>query len=168
MNKILSLITLLLLSVATFAEDFNIVGTWNQYEGDQEGLDGVWTFNADETGTIVEYHKGQPEDPSSFTYSFDAANSILTVYTKDKDKGKTKMWVMPLVIISPTEFTYTEEGDVLRWVKQGSDPSGIQRVSIGNSTTGPVYTLSGQRLAAPHKGVNIINGKKVVNLTKGD
>ena len=162
MKKILSLITLLLLSVATFAEDFNIIGTWNQYEEDQEGLDGIWTFNADATVTIVEYHKGQPESTSSHPYSFDAANNILTVYIENKDKGKTKEWVMPIVIISPTEFTYSEDGDVLRWIKQGSDPSGIQQVSVDNSSTGSVYTLSGQRLAAPHKGINIINGKKVV------
>ncbi len=41
------------------------------------------------------------------------------------------------------------------------DPSGINDLQADNNST-PVYSLSGQRLAAPRKGVNIVGGRKVV------
>lgn len=47
-------------------------------------------------------------------------------------------------------------------VKVEQDPSGISDVQVGVKANFPVYTLSGQRLAAPRKGINIIGGKKVV------
>ena len=40
-------------------------------------------------------------------------------------------------------------------------PSGISSVGA-DSEDAPVYTLSGQRLAAPRKGINIVGGKKVI------
>jgi len=40
-------------------------------------------------------------------------------------------------------------------------PSGISSVGA-DSEDAPVYTLSGQRLAAPQKGINIVGGKKVI------
>jgi hypothetical protein len=46
----------------------------------------------------------------------------------------------------------------------GSDPSGIEDVTIGDIEDAPVYNLSGQRLSAPQKGINIVNGKKVISL----
>ena len=42
------------------------------------------------------------------------------------------------------------------------DPSGISTVMIDEKAGVPIYTPSGQRLAAPRKGVNIIGGKKVI------
>ena len=42
------------------------------------------------------------------------------------------------------------------------DPSGISNVQMDDETVKSVFTLSGQRLAAPKKGINIIGGKKVV------
>ena len=47
---------------------------------------------------------------------------------------------------------------------EGSNPSGIAGI-VGNSNeTAPVYNLSGQRLSAPQKGINFVNGKKVMIL----
>ena len=40
-------------------------------------------------------------------------------------------------------------------------PSGISSVGADSEDV-PVYTLSGQRLAAPQKGINIVGGKKVI------
>ena len=40
-------------------------------------------------------------------------------------------------------------------------PSGISSVGADSEDT-PFYTLSGQRLAAPRKGINIVGGKKVI------
>ena len=47
-------------------------------------------------------------------------------------------------------------------VKVEQDPSGISDVLVGVKANFPVYTLSGQRLDAPRKGINIICGRKVV------
>jgi Leucine-rich repeat (LRR) protein len=44
----------------------------------------------------------------------------------------------------------------------GSDPSGIQSVTLGKDTNTPIYDLNGTRLESPKKGINIIGGKKVV------
>ena len=44
----------------------------------------------------------------------------------------------------------------------GSDPSGIQSVTLGKDTNTPIYDLNGRRLESPKKGINIIGGKKVV------
>ena len=44
--------------------------------------------------------------------------------------------------------------------------SGIQNVTGDRSTlSDTIYNLSGQRLTAPQKGINIINGKKVVTIS---
>ena len=42
------------------------------------------------------------------------------------------------------------------------NPSGINDIITGTSTGSPVFSLSGQRLAAPRKGINIIGGRKVI------
>ena len=47
-------------------------------------------------------------------------------------------------------------------VKVEKDPSGISTVMMDEKAGVPIYTPSGQRLAAPRKGVNIVGGKKVV------
>ncbi|MBQ9646249.1 MAG: BspA family leucine-rich repeat surface protein [Prevotella sp.] len=39
---------------------------------------------------------------------------------------------------------------------------GVSPVVAGHDTDAPVYSLSGQRLAAPHKGLNIVGGRKVI------
>ena len=41
-------------------------------------------------------------------------------------------------------------------------PSGISDMTSATTENLPVFSLSGQRLAAPRKGVNIIGGKKVL------
>jgi len=47
-------------------------------------------------------------------------------------------------------------------VKVEPDPSGISNVQMDDETVKIVFTLSGQRLTAPKKGINIIGGKKVI------
>ncbi len=43
-----------------------------------------------------------------------------------------------------------------------SDATAIDNVTIDKSAAPTIYSLSGQRLSAPQKGVNVIDGKKVV------
>ncbi len=37
----------------------------------------------------------------------------------------------------------------------------IQNFKMGSNINSPIYNLNGQRLDKPHKGINIISGKKV-------
>ena len=41
-------------------------------------------------------------------------------------------------------------------------PVGITDVVAKTEDNAPVYSLSGQRLAAPQKGINIVGGKKLM------
>ena len=45
-------------------------------------------------------------------------------------------------------------------IKQGAVPSTVIPVSVDKKDV--IYDLLGRRLDAPQKGINIINGKKVV------
>ena len=47
-------------------------------------------------------------------------------------------------------------------VKKAGAESGINAVAAPQNGNGAIYTLSGQRIAAPVKGINIIGGKKIV------
>jgi hypothetical protein len=39
---------------------------------------------------------------------------------------------------------------------------GASSASVNSAESAPVFTLSGQRLAAPRKGINIVGGKKIM------
>ena len=43
-------------------------------------------------------------------------------------------------------------------------PSGIKGILLDNDKDSPIYDINGRRLEDPQRGINIINGKKVVNL----
>jgi len=49
---------------------------------------------------------------------------------------------------------------------EGSEPTGIQNITLDKETKAPIYNLiynlNGERVETPQKGINIINGKKVV------
>ena len=47
-------------------------------------------------------------------------------------------------------------------VKKPGDDTGINTVATTQKENETIYTLSGQRVATPVKGINIINGKKIV------
>ncbi|MBR1394745.1 MAG: DUF4595 domain-containing protein [Prevotella sp.] len=115
MKKLLFLITMLLLSVATFAGDFDIVGTWYEYEWDIESLDGIWIFKSDKTGTCEEFHKGVSEGVGNFKYDFNASTNVLTVWNEGEEDDPV---VFPIRIDSPTQFTYSEGRESLVWIKQ--------------------------------------------------
>ena len=149
MKKILLMMAALLLSVTSFAEDFDLVGTWYQYESDQEALDGIWVFNADGSGTLEEFHKGQSEGIDHFTYTFDTATNKLTVYFAGEEDDPS---TMTITIVSQTKFTYSEDGDVLTWVKQAT---AISRLVVDSQ---PVtsYSLNGYKQKSPKGGLSIM------------
>lgn len=48
------------------------------------------------------------------------------------------------------------------WNLQGFNPTGIENVKVGNKDAEVYYDLNGNRLDAPKRGLNIINGKKII------
>lgn len=151
MKKSLLMMFLLLMSVASYAEDFDIVGTWYQYESDQTGLDGIWVFNVDGTGTHESFDDGVSDGISSFSYQFDLSTCYLALYMEGEEDDPS---VMTITIVSPTEFTYSEYGDVLTWIKQGS--TGMERKTIGPQAPMATYSLDGCWQPNIQHGLNII------------
>jgi hypothetical protein len=45
---------------------------------------------------------------------------------------------------------------------EGSDPAGIQTITLDNDSNVLIYDLNGRKLVKSNKGVNIIDGKKVI------
>ena len=60
-----------------------------------------------------------------------------------------------------TATTYYFDNIVV-WVQEEDDPAGINNVEMDRNSNSIIYTLSGQRLHKPRKGINISGGKKVV------
>ena len=48
------------------------------------------------------------------------------------------------------------------WFIEEGIPSGIKCILLDNDKDYPVYDINGRRLEAPQRGINIINGKKVI------
>ena len=100
---------------------------------------------------------GLPTNTSGKTYEFrvylpsDYEGNVCT--TIQVAAAKTKGW-MPKY--------YNSES--VRWEDyEGSDPSGIHGVlNDEHAIDAPVFNLSGQQLTAPQKGINIVNGRKIV------
>ena len=81
-------------------------------------------------------------------YVFDYGNSEGNVCTKDQVAAiKAKGW---------TPY------DVYGYEYAGSDPSGIIGIELDEENTKRIYDLSGKPLPKPRKGINIIDGKKVI------
>ena len=92
------------------------------------------------------------ENKKFYVYGGENEGNVCT--TVQVAVAKSRGWT-PWYYYEETE----EEGEYA-----GSDPSGIEDVTIGDIEDAPVYNLSGQRLSAPQKGINIVNGKKVISL----
>ena len=51
----------------------------------------------------------------------------------------------------------------LEWVDyEGSDPIAIESISLINDAKAPIFNLNCVRLKEPRKGINIVDGKKVL------
>jgi transglutaminase/protease-like cytokinesis protein 3 len=62
-----------------------------------------------------------------------------------------------------TNITVTVDGQFTATCKVTvKESTGINEVESQHTADGNIYSLSGQRLAAPKKGINIINGRKVI------
>lgn len=58
-----------------------LVGTWIDDDGSYEAI--IWKFNTDGTGIEQLTEGGQPADTYSFTYTYDAKTTVLSITYKD-------------------------------------------------------------------------------------
>lgn len=83
-----------------------------------------------------------------------------------KDDFFTNNQYMTLNVFVPEEAVaayQSADGWKNFWHLQGFTPTGIDNVKSTNmNVAGSYYDLSGSKLDAPRRGVNIINGKKVI------
>lgn len=93
---------------------FSIVGTWYETEDDVEGLDAIWIFKSDNTGTVEEFYRGKSEGVFDFSYKFE--NSALTIY--EKEKGVIEESVFNIKIVSDDEFTWSDGEDKLTFKRK--------------------------------------------------
>jgi len=63
-----------------------------------------------------------------------------------------------------SKYTSAKGWENFKTIKEIGDPdsSSINEVQLDSPSTAVVYTISGQRIEKPHKGINIIGGKKIV------
>ena len=123
--------------------DFDIAGrtTWRRHSLDANDTNGIIRFLlSSSSNTVLEGNDG-------------AIIKMTLVADSRYNNGAIKLENILLVTpdekeVKPNDVTFI--------------PTGISNVSVDIPTPGHIYTLSGQRLTAPRKGINIIKGKKVV------
>ncbi len=146
----------------------DVTATNNVIEADQanelviEAVEGGYTIK--QTDGRYYYQKGTYD-----SFNFDAAPTEGNVWTitanADGTFKITNNSVNKFIQFDTTYGTYgsyaTEKGIMPNlYVKGGA--SSINGIVADNAKAQVIYNLAGQRLAQPQKGINIINGKKVV------
>lgn len=48
------------------------------------------------------------------------------------------------------------------WNLAEGDPTGINQITTDNDAPSTIYDLKGNKLTSPKRGINVINGKKIV------
>lgn len=99
--------------------------------------------------------KLNPTEAICETISFESSNTkIVTVSERGIVTGISK-GTATITVTVDDKFTATCKVTV-------EESTGINEVESQRTADGHIYSLSGQRLAAPKKGINIINGRKVI------
>ena len=91
------------------------------------------------------------------TFKAGAYNNSLEI--KVNEESDMKIGVYGLESFNYNNWTTI---DNFRLTYYGDTGTGIERSMTNGQATSAIYNLSGQRLTAPRKGINIINGKKVL------
>ena len=125
--------------------DFDIAGrtTWRKHSLDANATDGIIRFllssnsNATLSGTEGAIIKMTLNANNSFAGGTIILENILLVTPDEKE-------------IKPAPLEINTDG------------TGIHAVMMNESDNATLYSISGQRLSAPKKGINIINGRKVI------
>lgn len=86
---------------------------------------------------------------------------LYVIDTTASDEGNAMTETQAAAAVAKGWQPYYNNGT--EWVAySGGIPSGIKGVVVNDDQSAPIYNLRGQQLATPQKGINIINGKKVI------
>ena len=127
--------------------DFDIAGrtTWRKH-----------TLDANETEGAVRFLM-YSSNSTAIDGTSGAIISVKLVADSNFRQAGSKIVLSNILLVSPNEkdtkpvdYTYSLDG------------TGIKMVTADDGQQTPIFSLSGQRLEKPRKGINIIGGKKVV------
>lgn len=115
-------------------------------------------LQAGETGTLVYnfYFRGISVGKKEFRLT---AGSDYPSYEEFVPKGYE---VTNAGNIPAGKFNYKNEVIEIAVERVNDESTSIDSITVNAATSDVIYNLYGQRLSAPQKGINIINGKKVV------
>ena len=134
-----------------------------------------WTMKVDKThrNYLMLLYWGDESDVRNFDIMCDdvfvASESLL-----HNDPGRFIMRLYPIpeegtsgkenVRIHLTSPTGTKTGSIFyAYMLSLSDETGVNGIDVNPNVNKNIYNLLGQQLAAPQSGINIVNGKKVLN-----
>ena len=126
--------------------DFDIAGrtTWRKHTLDASEVSGAYRFLLySSSNTLIEGTSGA---------------IIKVTVVADNSFSGGKIVIDNTLLVSPDE----KETKPAAYEYTIGEGTGISTITMDATKNAPIYNLSGQRLTTPQKGINIINGKKVV------
>jgi len=134
------------------------------------GATDVFTITAPLGYLIKGYSIGGHYYTVSETYTLISADGTQSAEV-NTNSGTPNMLTVDNVNAPTTTFSMKSKGSsnnrfacIMQFTVTLSDATGIETMSDGRWTMGnaQIYNLAGQRLSKPQRGINIVNGKKVV------
>lgn len=120
-------------------------GTTNYYE--------QWIFNSDGTGSSTEWHDGSSRiSTEPFTYTVSGSSIVI-----DWGDGSPETYEYSISGVTLTLSRYEQSK---KYYKQGIETR-IHSIKLDKGDN-EIYSLRGEKLKSPRKGINIIGGKKVL------
>lgn len=129
----------------------------NRLEEDDEH---TLTLAIQDDGSILFLCGSQYDE--NFTGNDGEIISLTVNISADMEKGTYPIFLRNLKLTETDISKYYETAEVESSLIIERTGSGINGVMLLQDSDVPVFSLSGQRLAVPRKGVNIVGGKKVV------
>ena len=159
-------------------------GDASRYEADPEGDKNAWVFGTTSEGTVIGYLHRNTEYALEQSLASSGANSITyngqTLYVP-YNTGAYVAWFEAGYYKTSIEVIVPEDGKLTLGIDKPNYvtndymninyvhliyygpvvPEGINDLSVKGTAAQGIYNLAGQKLAAPQKGMNIIDGKKI-------
>ncbi len=92
----------------------------------------------------------------------EAATNPYTISLENLEPGTLTVLADEPGVETPTVDSADENNTMVYTVNDDGTATSIQSIKAAANTTVEIYNLQGKRLAAPAKGINIINGKKII------
>ena len=163
---------------------------YDNYKADRNGLDigpfddatkyrDLWDSHAGDITTVV-FDDSFADcttltSTASWFKNFHKLTSIVGISNLKTDNVTSMLWMFSgcINLVGGLGTTYDEnhiDGTYARVDGGAEEPGyltykkslGIQGIRNNDSADAPAYTLSGQRITTPHKGISIVGGRKVV------